>query len=228
MRSVKHSEAAKRNQVKAVAASKQRAIEDYYLSPNVCKQCGKTMLLKEGQQPCIVRLKKFCSRSCSAINANKSPKRPVSNNRRPCPFCGTEIRNKRTESCIKCRSARLHQQTGLQPKKEVSQTRISAHARRVLKDSLSSCVFCGYDFVVEAAHIRAVKSFGQEELVKDINAMSNLIPLCPNHHLEFDRGKLSLEQILSACNSKGQSTRLLSGELEVSKSSQADQFSVAC
>ena len=83
-------------------------------------------------------------------------------------------------------------------KKEVSRERISAHARRVLKQSLASCLVCGYDFAVEAAHIKPVKSFSEDTLVRDMNKQDNLLPLCPNHHLEFDRGKLSLEQILNS------------------------------
>lgn len=203
MRSVKHSEAARRNVVKAYTAVKERAVENYYKAPNTCKQCGVVMQLKEGQQPAVVKAKKFCSHSCSAIQANKSPNRPVSSNRRPCPFCGIEIKNKGTKSCLKCSAALRHELAGLLTKGAVSRERISAHARRVLKNALSCCRVCGYSFAVEAAHIKAVKEFSSDSLVKDINEEKNLIPLCPNHHLEFDRGKISLQDILCAADASG-------------------------
>lgn len=139
----------------------------------------------------------FCSRSCSAKYSNKFGNRPKSQNRRPCATgCGREVRNKGTVHCLLCKSRIRHEQAGALRKSEVSRERISAHARRVLKQSLASCLVCGYSFAVEAAHIRPVKSFSENTLVSDMNKEDNLLPLCPNHHLEFDRGKLSLEQVL--------------------------------
>lgn len=52
------------------------------------------------------------------------------------------------------------------------------------------CVYCGYDTHYEVCHIRPVSDFPPEALVSDINAMTNLVALCPNHHWELDNGKL--------------------------------------
>jgi len=195
MRSIKHSEAARENQKKASAACRQRAIDDYNQSPNICILCKQVMVLKEGQWPCEVRIKKFCSLSCSSRFTNSGRFRAP---KICCRMCGKRLRNK-SKHCIQCRSKFLREQTGLTRKENASQVRISFHARATLfENGLLPCKVCGYDFWVEAAHIKPVRSFSGESLIKDINEKSNLLPLCPNHHLEFDRGKLSLEQILNS------------------------------
>lgn len=128
--------------------------------------------------------------------SNKFGNRPKSQSRRPCAAnCGREVRNKSVH-CLICKSIIRHKFDGALRKRDVSRERISAHARRVLKQSLASCLVCGYDFAVEAAYIKPVKSFPGGALVREMNTVENLLPLCPNHHIEFDRGKLSLENIL--------------------------------
>lgn len=77
--------------------------------------------------------------------------------------------------------------------------------KRIHKDSLRKydrsdrpkhCVYCWYDAHYEVCHIRAVSDFPPEALVSDINALSNLVALCPNHHWEFDNGKLQWSDIV--------------------------------
>jgi predicted restriction endonuclease len=55
------------------------------------------------------------------------------------------------------------------------------------------CKVCGYDKYIEVCHIKSVSSFGDDALITDINAVDNLVGLCPNHHWEFDNGHLELE-----------------------------------
>jgi HNH endonuclease len=154
----------------------------------ICKQCRSIIVSSD-------KRRLFCSRSCSAKFSNVFGRRPKSQNRRPCPDCGKEIRNKGTQTCLVCRNRRLRIATGKLLKKEVNRVRISEHARWVLKEHLASCLVCGYSFAVEAAHVKAVKSFSDETTLEEINRIENLLPLCPNHHLEFDRGKLTFETI---------------------------------
>ena len=54
------------------------------------------------------------------------------------------------------------------------------------------CAICGYDKHIEVAHIKAVSEFDDNATVGEINAITNLIGLCPNHHWEYDNGLLSL------------------------------------
>lgn len=76
--------------------------------------------------------------------------------------------------------------------------KVRSDARRVYNTSSSPkhCVYCGYDTHYEVCHIRAVSDFPPEALVSDINALSNLVALCPNHHWEFDNGKLQWSDIV--------------------------------
>ncbi len=57
------------------------------------------------------------------------------------------------------------------------------------------CAVCGYINHCELAHIKSVSSFDDDSLIQDINDFYNLIPLCPNHHWEYDNGLLNLDTI---------------------------------
>lgn len=57
------------------------------------------------------------------------------------------------------------------------------------------CYICGYNKHVDIAHIKAVSDFSDDTLIEVINDPSNLIPLCPNHHYEFDNGLMSKEDL---------------------------------
>lgn len=59
------------------------------------------------------------------------------------------------------------------------------------------CAICGYDKHIEIAHIKAVSDFDDNATVGEINAISNLIGLCPNHHWEYDNNIIDLEKILN-------------------------------
>lgn len=59
------------------------------------------------------------------------------------------------------------------------------------------CVICGYQHY-EVAHIKAVSEFSDDTLISEINAIENLIGLCPNHHYEYDNGLLTKEELLNA------------------------------
>lgn len=54
------------------------------------------------------------------------------------------------------------------------------------------CEICGYNKHIEIAHIKAVADFDDNTLISEINDISNLIALCPNHHWEYDNGILQL------------------------------------
>lgn len=48
------------------------------------------------------------------------------------------------------------------------------------------CAFCGYEKHVELAHVEPIAAFPDGARLRDVNASSNVIPLCPNCHWEFD------------------------------------------
>lgn len=71
---------------------------------------------------------------------------------------------------------------------------IQKHARKIYFNSHSSpkCVVCKYTNHVEVAHIKAVSNFGGDTTIEEINLLTNLIGLCPNHHWEFDNKLLKI------------------------------------
>ena len=55
---------------------------------------------------------------------------------------------------------------------------------------------CGYDAHYEVCHIRPITDFQPPDFVAQVNELSNLMALCPNHHWEFDHGKLPTAAVL--------------------------------
>ena len=74
---------------------------------------------------------------------------------------------------------------------------IRKHADQIFENSGTErkCWLCGYDKHIEIAHIKAVADFDDSSLISEINDIHNLIPLCPNHHWEFDHNCLSEENL---------------------------------
>lgn len=58
------------------------------------------------------------------------------------------------------------------------------------------CAICGYSKHFEVAHIKAVSLFDSDSLISEINDISNLIALCPNHHWEYDNDNLDISLYL--------------------------------
>lgn len=64
-------------------------------------------------------------------------------------------------------------------------------ARKSLKHlKLNKCFSCGYTKHVEMSHIIPVKDFPDSALIKEVNSVENVIPLCPNCHWEFDNNNM--------------------------------------
>ncbi len=73
-------------------------------------------------------------------------------------------------------------------------TGVRSHARKVFAESGKprQCAVCGYSTHVEICHIRDISTFPMETLASEINALTNLVALCPNHHWELDRGLIQM------------------------------------
>lgn len=73
--------------------------------------------------------------------------------------------------------------------------RVRSHARTIMKRSgiARRCIVCGYLNHVEVCHLKAIASYPVDALVKDVNVLSNLVYLCPNHHWELDNNFLEPE-----------------------------------
>jgi predicted restriction endonuclease len=75
---------------------------------------------------------------------------------------------------------------------------IRINARKVMKDNniVYKCQICGYSNFLEVCHIKAIADFDDNATIEnDINSLSNLAYLCPNHHKEIDRGLLPITAV---------------------------------
>lgn len=63
------------------------------------------------------------------------------------------------------------------------------HAHRIAKLAglLPQCVECGYTKHVELCHKKPIHAFPLTATLSEINAIDNLVFLCPNHHWELDQ-----------------------------------------
>lgn len=153
-----------------------------------CKNCN-----EETTNP------KFCSKSCSATYNNKKfPKR--ARKIRFCKYCGIEITKpigqpSRVTVCDgcnfnfidwsiitlgECRDKRTHQYN----------SRVRGLSKRWYdkSDKPKQCIICGYSIHYEVCHIKAINEFDDAAVITEVNALSNLVALCRNHHWEFDSG----------------------------------------
>lgn len=143
----------------------------------------------------------FCSRDCISAYQNNTRRSPS----RTCGVCGCTI-----TSSSKSGNCRQHKitppsvlDTGLvkgdlfKKRKNYQSARsaIRKHAARIYKAAglPESCGICGYSVFTEVCHKKAVKDFSDTALLTEVNAIGNLIRLCPNHHKEFDSGLLLLD-----------------------------------
>ena len=70
----------------------------------------------------------------------------------------------------------------------VARAAISKHAREVMLRSGRplACGMCGYSNHVQVCHVKPVHEFEDDVPLSEINALHNLMLLCPNCHWEFD------------------------------------------
>lgn len=187
----------------------QQALDAYNLNPNQCLNCGEAIQVKPGHILSEVRTQKFCSQSCACSYSNKHrPSR--SSGQGVCQNCSSPVTLKPKKGggyyarryCDNCVTIkRLETRAGVpiadQTKGDLFKNRstwqsarssIRRHAQAVYlqSDKPKHCIVCGYDHHFEVCHIDDVSSFPKTALVREINAITNLIALCPNHHWEFD------------------------------------------
>jgi len=140
----------------------------------------------------------FCSQSCSMTFNNRIPKRKLSNR---CKLCNSLIRTSRSycKECFSLYTLNTRLDLDSLTKKEVlilshahQKLRVDSRRKKLEADPQAFCVVCGYSLFVDVAHIKAIASFPDEAMVQEMNDISNLVYLCPNHHREFDCGVISL------------------------------------
>jgi hypothetical protein len=144
---------------------------------------------------------KFCSRSCSATYNNKHrltgrKKQKVCT----CLDCGILL-DREQKRCSDCHQKKTDRSSDTiqdvvydDQGRHNAYTKVRSRARHIaIKQGWSSCRLCGYDRHFEVCHIRPIQDFPKESLLSEVNSLSNLIPLCPNCHWEFDHGLISID-----------------------------------
>lgn len=119
--------------------------------------------------------------------------------------CNNKINNKaRHDYCTTCQKRGKNKPNGCNitentlgdyrsrdVKKAATYAPIREHARKVMKEYHNpKCIICGYSRHVDACHVKDIKDFVDEVLISEINHPSNVVPLCKNHHWEFDKKEL--------------------------------------
>lgn len=147
---------------------------------------------------------KYCSRSCTAtINGQLYPKRKKKETY--CKDCGL-ITWKKSIRCLSCHTshrmtitsettlAEYYNRPSVVGKHPSWRTALIRQLARTLYKNLltKACQNCGYDKHSELAHIKAISAFSLDSKLKDVNARSNILVLCPNCHWEFDHKLLFL------------------------------------
>ena len=153
---------------------------------NICKNCN-------AQTANLL----FCSRSCAASYNNKhSIKRKWHCKKchlckpkfttRLCHDCYLAIHDSKKDLLYKTvGDLELYYASHNQHRQNIY-TYIRERARNQYAKIFNKCIICGYNKHIEISHIIPISRFPPETLIEEINALSNIIPLCPNCHWEFD------------------------------------------
>lgn len=108
-----------------------------------------------------------------------------------CPECKTTIISNR-EAFRKTTLGQLAEQCsskGIHKSWWYSEVRTDARKQ----SNFTECSVCDYTLHIETCHVKAISSYPPEATIEEINVVTNLIGLCPNHHWEFDNGYLTIE-----------------------------------
>ena len=157
-----------------------------------CENCGK-----------MTTNPRFCSRSCSAVVTNSAQPRRKKKIKL-CTRCGEPTPRPDRKFCDQCfkltRSVDWNTAT-LEDIRQATGSHNSynstLHQLAKLKarkaGMLNECAICGYEVKVHCCHIKPLRMFNSSALVSEVNALSNLVGLCPNHHSELDAGLLKIQ-----------------------------------
>lgn len=174
-------------------AKKRQNIINYDKSPKLCVSCKKSISYEK-------RRNDFCSQSCSA-SYNNLGKRKIVKKEYICA-CG----NKKYQKAISCHKCKVNRTMENALSKTLGACLIEGNARvkysyvRELARKLvfkihkyeKKCKICNFDLFVDVCHIKPLCEFEESVLVREVNALSNLAVLCPNHHKMLDRKLLKL------------------------------------
>ena len=150
---------------------------------------------------------KFCGRSCAASYNNKlNPKRkrtrsytcdrcdgPCWPDRSYCGDCWVVVQEERSIERWEHQTLADILSTGnANAASRYPYIRSLSRKKYLLSDRPKQCFECSYSLHFDVAHRKPISSFPLTATVAEINDLDNLVPLCKNHHWEFDNGHLVL------------------------------------
>ena len=176
-----------------------------------CAECGKVKIIKVSEYNKSESKRFFCDSSCAAkYNNKKYPKRHKNElHKDECPQCG-RFKSLRSHLCQFCsqkaqsriQNSELGEYIGYgEQRLQYITTKcqsIRKHAKKVLnndKEREKVCAYCKnheFDDILEVHHLKPISSFNEHTRIKDINDISNLVWLCPNHHAMLEKGLIRL------------------------------------
>jgi hypothetical protein len=72
--------------------------------------------------------------------------------------------------------------------------RNQARSRIINSNVPIECNICKFNLATEICHINPISSFSLDSLISEVNHLSNLVILCPNHHWKLDHNQLTDEE----------------------------------
>lgn len=150
----------------------------------------------------ITKNPKYCSRNCAASHINRiNPRRKLG--KRYCESCGKNLPRRnykdRRRYCDKCNpnitdwyKVTLGEVIRLRSYQKHSRIRDLARSKYIREGRPQKCEICAYDKHFEVHHIKSIESFKLETPIAVVNALYNLIGLCPNCHWEADNGLINV------------------------------------
>lgn len=179
-----------------------------YPQTKQCHHCKGVVIPRDSEKPSGWIKRKFCGRSCASHADGLSKYK-----KRICKLCNKEFDRPRDESgkpnqsriCAACNSPveRIRRSQSSSTKGELfsrtanwqsARSMIQCLARKLYLTSglPQECLICGYENHIEVCHKKAVSKFSDSAILSEINSISNLTPLCPTHHWEFDNQFFSI------------------------------------
>lgn len=186
-------------------------LKKYYSDPSVCKNCGRAIQVFPNDKPSEVRDRSYCTRRECKKESQRNQGRGKSEKYKKCKQCGKKFKVSRRKDGSLSKSKMCSDWCRFESRRKIGEVTvgellkrsdsytsarsiIQGDAKRVFEKSKkqSSCLECGYNKKIEVCHIHPVADFSREALIKEVNDPENLIPLCRNHHWEFDNGHLEV------------------------------------
>lgn len=162
--------------------------DEYIKNPNICKNCGKPILPKEGQRISNVRQKQFCGSSCAATYNNKKYPKRKKKKIYYCKNCGKELSGRKKSYCDnKCQSAYEHNEYIKRWKDGIEdglsgKYHLSKHIKDYIYDKYDGkCCVCGWHKVNEFTGKVPLEVHHIDGNYKN-NSEDNLQLLCPSCH----------------------------------------------